>query len=41
MRMAMNAEHSEDMRWGRIRFVLGMAQMAAAVVALVLLGALE
>lgn len=26
----------ESLRWGRIRFALGMAQMAAAVVAVVL-----
>lgn len=36
--MTLNADYTaEDVRWGRIRFALGMAQMAAAVVALVLL----
>lgn len=41
VRSAHSALHSDDshesLRWGRIRFVLGMAQMAAAVFAVVLL----
>ena len=34
---ANSTDSSESFRWGRVRFVLGMLQMALAVVAMVLL----
>jgi hypothetical protein len=38
MNTVLHSSRSPDsVRWGRVRFVLGMAQMAASVVAVVLL----